>query len=189
MDKATRSNWPRPIHNSPSKGNGGNAAYRNQASSVVSNSSIATDSNIISAKAQGAVTSNATTLSLGAALGAGELGPNSTFANVAEGVAIGSLQTVADGSDVSATVASGVVFGPFVERGDTLVKNYLGSSLTNSSVSASNNLVQATAEATNATNALTASATSLSTRAASISARSGQVLMSCAVSAWPKVQR
>ena len=145
------------------QGDGGNAAYRNQIASAASNSSIATESNIISAKAQGAVTSNATTLVLGAALGAGAPGSNSTAANVAEGVAIGSLQTVANGSDVGATVKSGFSFGPISEPAANLLQNYLGGALTKSSVSASNNLVQATAEATNATNALTASATSLST--------------------------
>ncbi len=141
------------------QGNNGNAAYLNQASAAVSNSTMATDSNIISAKAQGAVASNATTLSLGAALGAGAPGSNSTAANVAEGAAIASLQKVSDGSDVSAKVASGNV----IEPGSNLLQNYVGGALTNSSVSASNNLVQATAEATNATNALIASATSLST--------------------------
>jgi hypothetical protein len=144
------------------KGIYGNRAYGNDVAGNVSASAVATDSNIISAKAQGAVTSNATTLSMGAALGAGALGSGSTAANVAEGVAIGSLQTVSNDADVRAKVET-VQGGSQTELGSNLLQNYMGGTLTSSSLSASNNLVQATAEATNATNALTASATSLST--------------------------
>ncbi|OYU34932.1 MAG: hypothetical protein CFE35_13720 [Novosphingobium sp. PASSN1] len=123
--------------------------------SVTGGSTIVNDANTVSARAQAAVATNSTALAIGGNLSsellvAGSLTKAATIANV---------QTASDGSDVSATVAT----GSFNDPGYNLIKNLAQGTLTNSSVSASNNLVQATAEATNATNALTASATSLST--------------------------
>ncbi len=129
-------------------------AYANQVSGAVTDSTVATDSNAILAKAQGAVTANTASLNLGASLSTGV-----NFNTVAEGVAIASQQTVTNGSDVMATIATGsnnLVSSPLITTG-------LSGSLSNSSVSSSNNLVQANAEAANASNVLTASATSLST--------------------------
>ncbi|WP_221795288.1 hypothetical protein [Aquisediminimonas sediminicola] len=127
------------------------SAYSVKAIGAVTNSALAVDSNSVIAKAQGAVTTNATTLSIAASLDAGD----AVASGVTNGATIANVQSIADTADITATVTT---------SGPNTIANW-ADSLDNSSMSASSNILQAIADGTNATNTLAVTATSLSTPA------------------------
>lgn len=125
----------------------GVSAFTLDVTDDVSGSSLANDSNTVSARAQGAVTANATTLTVGGTLSQAAGDP---IANVA---AVTNVQELADDANVTATVDSNTA--------NTLTGS-VGGALTASSLSTSANRLQANAEGTSASNSLAVSATTLS---------------------------
>lgn len=118
---------------------------------VVGGSTVQNDSNTLSARAQGATTSNTLTLGVAGTLSQGTQDP-AVAGDIANAAAIGNVQTVSNGADVKATVDTGTA--------DSIATSVAGV-LTSSSLSSSSNRLQATAEGATATNKLTASATTL----------------------------
>lgn len=115
---------------------------------VTGGSSVQNDSNTVLARAQGATTTNTTTLNVGGTITQGtSADPATDIANV---VTIANVQAVADSTDVTSSVSS--------TSADTIATS-VGGALTSSSVSTSSNRLQATSEGATATNRLTASAT------------------------------
>jgi hypothetical protein len=116
----------------------------------VQDSTLANDGNTASAKAQGAVTTNAATLSV-----TGTLDTDTALAGgEANAVSVANVQNQGADADVTAQVTTA--------SGDDVVNTNIGGYVDNSSLSASSNKITATAEGANATNTLVASATNLS---------------------------
>lgn len=129
------------------------AGFTVSATGAVKNgSSINNDRNALTAQAQGALSSNSTTLAVGGTLSQG----TASGALVANAAVIGNIQELSDGADVTARVDT---------TGAPALLTKVGGALDSSSVSTSNNKVQALADGASATNAMSVSAVTLSAAA------------------------
>jgi hypothetical protein len=123
------------------------------AGDVKGGSALANDANTISARAQGAVTTNTTNLNIGGTLSSGTPATNS----IANGAVVANVQSIATGANVLADVDGAAI---------DMVKTTVGGALADSSISSSANRIQAFADGANATNNLAVSATTISAAAA-----------------------
>lgn len=134
----------------------GDAAMQIAVDGAVFESTIANDANIVSARAQGAASTNLSTLTV-----AGSLASSGTTAGgIANGATVANVQTVGNAADVTATVTT-------ADGTSNTIMTDLGSSLTNTAVTASSNRITATAEGANSTNSLSISATDIAVAAQS----------------------
>ena len=116
---------------------------------VTGGSALVNEANTLTARAQGAVTTNTTNLTIGGTLGRG----TTTTTDIANGAVIANLQSIAAGADVNADVDGGTT---------KMITTTVGAALTDSSTSTSANRIQALADGAVATNRLAVSATTLS---------------------------
>jgi hypothetical protein len=116
---------------------------------VTGGSALVNETNTLTARAQGAVTTNTTNLTIGGTLGRG----TTTTTDIANGAVIANLQSIAAGADVNADVDGGTT---------QMITTTVGAALTDSSTSTSANRIQALADGAVATNRLAVSATTLS---------------------------
>lgn len=114
------------------------------------NSSLTNDSNLVSAKAQGALTTNQTTLTVAATLDR-----TSGGTDVANGATVANVQTVGSTADITASVTTDL-------GAKDMILTDVDGNLTSSTLSNSSNRITAIAEGANATNGLVVSATDIS---------------------------
>lgn len=117
---------------------------------VTAGSIVSNDSNLVSAKAQGAVGVNSIDLNIGGTLSTTANVAAETFANAAS---VTNSQTVSAGTDVTASAAP---------NGTSSISTEIGGAVTNAAVSTSGNRQQAMADGASATNSLSVNATTLS---------------------------
>lgn len=124
----------------------GSAIKLNVDTDVDTGSTLTNDANTVMARAQGAVTANATTIAVN-----GTFSQGATVAGATPNAAtVANVQQVANDADVTATVDTGTAAS---------IATVVGDDILSSSVSTSSNKLQAYADGTAATNTLTASAT------------------------------